>query len=241
MGLFRQFWIPEGETGEMGAYVRFPSDDLLGILALEATRAGALVVGEDLGTVPPDVPPALQERNILSSKVLYFERTRTGGFKAAKAYAPLALATANTHDMPTLAGWWEGRDITLRNDAGQLGTKGKGEKDRDVIRARRERNDERDALLRRLAADGILPDARPPATSTELRAAVHEFLCRSPAALVGISLEDILGERDPVNLPGVSPDEFPSWTRRLRVTVDELRADSTFTEAIGCADRRSST
>ena len=238
MGLFRQFWIPEGETGRSGAYVRFPSHDLLGILALEASRAGALVVGEDLGTVPTDVPPALKERNILSSKVLYFERTDGGGFKPAKSYAPLSLATASTHDMPTLAGWWEGRDIVLRNATGQLGTKGKGETDRDVVRAREEREREKEALLRRLAADGVLAHARPPATSTELRAAVHEFLCITPAALVGISLDDIVGERDPVNLPGVGPDDFPSWTRRLRVTVDELRADATFTEALGCAGRR---
>jgi 4-alpha-glucanotransferase len=241
MGLFRQFWIPDGETGEMGAYVRFPSDDLLGILALEASRAGALVVGEDLGTVPPEVPPALRDRNILSSKVLYFERTKGGGFKAASAYPSLSLATANTHDMPTLGGWWEGRDITLRNDAGQLGTKGKGEKDRDVIKARTEREREKAALVRRLASDGALPTPTTPATSTELRAAVHEFLCASPAALVGISLDDIVGERDPVNLPGVAPEDFPSWTRRLRITVDELRADRTFAEALGCTERRGST
>jgi 4-alpha-glucanotransferase len=239
MGLFRQFWIPEGENGRMGAYVRFPSDDLLGILALEASRAGALVVGEDLGTVPPDVPPALQDRNILSSKVLYFERSGIG-FKPSKAYPPLSLATANTHDMPTLGGWWTCRDVTLRNVAGQLGTKGKGESDRAVVRARKEREREKAALLRRLASDGVLPRAQEPASNTELRAAVHAFLCKSPAALVGISLEDILGERDPVNLPGVGPDEYPSWTRRLRVTVDELRADSTFTVALGCTERQGS-
>jgi 4-alpha-glucanotransferase len=233
MGLFRQFWIPEGESGTMGAYVRFPSVDLLGILALEATRAGALVVGEDLGTVPPDVPPALEARNILSSKVLYFERTKNGGFKPANSYAPLSLATANTHDMPTLAGWWEGRDIELRNDAGQLGKKGKGEADGLVAKARDERDGERTALLRRLAADGVLPAVKAPRSNTELRAAVHSFLYRSSAALVGISIEDIVGERDPVNLPGISPDDFPSWTRRLRIPVETLRADTTIHEALG--------
>jgi 4-alpha-glucanotransferase len=240
MGLFRQFWIPDGETGKGGAYVRFPSHELLGILALESSRAGALVVGEDLGTVPPEVPPALKERNILSSRVLYFERTDRGGFKPAKSYAPLSLATANTHDLPTLAGWWEGRDITLRNAVGQLGRKGKGETDRDVVLARAEREREKAALLRRLVADGALPHARQTTTGTELRAAVHEFLCISPAALVGISLDDIVGEREPVNLPGVGMEDFPSWTRRLRVTVDDLRSDSTFTESLGCAARRGS-
>jgi 4-alpha-glucanotransferase len=238
MGLFRQFWIPDGESGEMGAYVRFPSEDLLGILALEASRAGALVVGEDLGTVPPEVPPALRERNILSSKVMYFERAEAGKFKPAKSYPALSLATANTHDMPTLAGWWEGGDITLRNTAGQLGVKGKGESDRAVVRAREEREREKKALLERLAAEGVLPRPRAPASNTELRAAVHAFLCKSPATLVGISVDDIIGERAPVNMPGVGPDDFPSWTRRLRLTLDELRADDTFTAALGCTERR---
>ena len=233
MGLFRQFWIAEGLTGKDGAYVRFPSDELLGILALEATRAGALVVGEDLGTVPPDVPPALEERRIMSSKVLYFERTKNGGFKPSSSYAELALATPNTHDMPTLAGWWEGRDIKLRNDAGQLGAAGRGDKDPAVAKARRERDAEKTALLRRLAAEGLLPAAKEPASNTELRAAVHTFLCRSPAALVGVSIDDIVGEKNPVNMPGVAPDSFPSWTRRLRIPVETLRADTTIHTALG--------
>ncbi len=233
MGLFRQFWIPQGMTGKDGAYVRFPSDELLGILALEATRANALVVGEDLGTVPPDVPPALEARNIMSSKVLYFERTKNGGFKPASSYASLALATPNTHDMPTLAGWWEGRDIKLRNDAGQLGAAGRGDKDPAVAKARKERDAEKAALLRRLASDGLLPAAKEPASNTELRAAVHSFLCRSPAALVGMSIDDIVGEKNPVNMPGVAPDSFPSWTRRLRIPVETLRADTTIHVALG--------
>jgi len=190
-------------------------------------------VGEDLGTVPPGVPEALETWSILSSKVLYFERTKNGGFKPAKSYAPLALATANTHDMPTIAGWWEGRDIKLRNDAGQLGKPGKGDSDPAVIKARSERDVEKTALLRRLAAEGLLPTAKEPDSNTELRAAIHTFLCRSPAALVGMSIDDIVGERNPVNMPGVAPDAFPSWTRRLRIPVETLRDDTTIHEALG--------
>jgi 4-alpha-glucanotransferase len=238
LGLFRQFWIPDGETGEKGAYVRFPTDELLGILALEATRAGAIVVGEDLGTVPPDVPPALANRQILSSKVMYFERTPSGGFKAPSTYPHLALATATTHDMATITGWWNGSDIDLRNRVGLLGPKG-DRRATEISEAHLERVREKKALLKRLAADGALASAAEPESPAALRAAIHRLLCKSPSALVGISLDDVVGEEDPVNLPGVGPADFASWTRRLRVSIDELRSDESFTAALGCEGRGS--
>ncbi len=218
MGLFRQFWIPEGASGADGAYVRFPADDLLGILVLEARRHDALVVGEDLGTVPPEVPPALHRRGILSSRVFYFEHEE-GRFRPAAEYEPASLVTANTHDMPPLAGFWSGRDIELRRDAGEI------QGDDAVERARRERETVKRAMLERLAAEGVLSTAAEPASGAGLRGAIHEFLCRTPAAMVGLNLDDLLGEPEPINLPGVSFDRYPSWTRRLSTPVEALARD----------------
>ena len=215
MGLFRQFWVPEGAAGTDGAFVRFPSDDLVGILALEANRHEAAVVGEDLGTVPPEVPEEMRRRGILSSRIFYFTRDE-GGFLPADRYEPEALTTANSHDLPPIAGFWAGRDIELRRDVGELDSEEK------VAHAVEERAATRQALLERLAADGLLPSAAEPATADQLRDAVHEFLRRTPSRLVGFNLDDLAGESDPVNLPGVSPDRYPSWTRKLARTLEEL-------------------
>ena len=231
MGLFRQFWIPEGKTGRDGAYIRFPADDLLGILALESTRAGALVVGEDLGTVPEEVPPALERWGVLSSKVLYFER-EDDEFKPASSYPARALATANTHDLPTLAGFWRGRDIEL---ARELGT---ADEEESATRER-ERTTERAALLRRLREDGVIGDDEEP-SGAALRGAVHDFLLGSPAALVGLALDDVVGEAEPVNVPGVPPEKFASWTRRLRVPLEALDDDEDVRRSLGARVGRGS-
>src|SRR5439155_4588433 len=212
MGLFRSFWIPEGGTGLDGAYIRFPSSDLLGILALESVRHDAIVVGEDLGTVPPEVPPALRRWGIASSKALYFERDR-GGFKAAREYSAQALASANTHDMPTLAGFWSEDDIELRARVGLLRTS------REIRAAKAERRADKAALLRLLK----LPRPRSydePHFARTLTGAVHDFLCSTRSALVALSFDDLVGETDPVNVPGVGPDRYPSWRRRVRRSLE---------------------
>jgi 4-alpha-glucanotransferase len=230
LGLFRSFWIPDGGTGHDGAYVRFPTRDLLGILALESVRHDALVVGEDLGTVPKEVPPTLKKWGILSSRVLYFERDRRG-FKAARHYPALSLATANTHDMATLAGFWSGRDVELREQVGVVSAPD------DVRAATRERVRDKAALLR------LLKLAPPPHFEERhfartLTAAVHAFLCSTPAKLVGLSFDDLTGESDPVNVPGVGPDKYPSWKRRTRMTVEEASWSFEVDDAMRCAARR---
>jgi 4-alpha-glucanotransferase len=234
MGLFQQFWIPSGKSGKEGAYVRFPSEDLLGILALESTRAGALVVGEDLGTVPEHVPPAMHRWHVLSSKVLYFEREDDKGFKPASSYAEESLATANTHDMPTLAGFWRARDVDVRRDVGLIASKDEEKK------ARETRETEKKELVERLVEEGILHGGIEPEGAV-LRGAVHEFLCRTPAALVGLSLDDVVGEDEPVNVPGVGADKFPSWTRRLEMPLEDLDGDPGVAAALHCSRSKKGT
>jgi 4-alpha-glucanotransferase len=224
LGLFRLFWIPDGKSGAEGAYVRYPTDDLLGIVALESVRHRALVVGEDLGTVPHGVPATLEKWGVLSSKVLYFEREHDGRFKAAHHYPSLALATANTHDLPTIAGFWHGHDIDLRRDLGLI------DGEHAVAQAHRERDNDRSALLQRLEQEAVLPGDGSYQSPVELRAAIHAFLCRTPAKLVGLSLDDLSGEVQPVNVPGVRADRYSSWTRKMRhrletiTTSDDVRA-----------------
>ncbi len=221
MGLFRQYWVPDGHPATQGAYVRFPSDDLLGILALESRRHGAVIIGEDLGTVPRELPSILARWGILSSRVMYFERSRRGGFRPARTYSKRALVTATTHDHPPLAGFWTGRDLEIRDETGLYATDDKREA------AQTERQRTRAALARRLHADGLLQSKEVTAVSLDgLRRAIHRFLARTPAPLIGVSLDDLSGETEPVNLPGVTIEQYPSWSRRMCRGLAEVLSDA---------------
>jgi 4-alpha-glucanotransferase len=231
LGFFRLFWIPEGGTAADGAYVRYPASDLLGILALESARHLAVVVGEDLGTVPDEVAPALAKWGVLSSKVLIFERERDGRFKSPRSYPSLSLATANTHDMWPLTGYWDGRDIETRAGAGLLTPD-------EAERAREERERDRIALLERLAEDDVLPYPIAPASPADLRGAVHELLSRSSAQLVGFSLDDLAGELDAVNLPGVGPEKHPSWMRKMRHPIEVIMMSDDARASMRCDGRQ---
>jgi 4-alpha-glucanotransferase len=195
MGLLRLWWVPAGSDPTGGAYVRYPADDLLDIVALESHRAGALVVGEDLGTVEPGVREAMAERNILSYRLLWFEEDDPA------QWPQLAMAAVTTHDLPTAAGLWTGRDL---DEQRRLGL---------------EPNEEGTAAMRdRLAADGQLADGAP---ADEAVSAAHELLARCPSRLLSASLNDAVADPDRPNIPGADGGR-PNWSLALPALLDEV-------------------
>lgn len=224
MGLFHLFWIPRGMPASAGAYVRYPVEDLLGILALESVRHKAVIIGEDLGTVPSGIRERLSAANILSYRVLYFERTDRGEWNAPETYPPQAVAVVATHDLPTLAAYWSGQDIDLRVRLGLFA----GPEDAEQARGERSRDKRR--IAQALGAAGLLPPglteesaAEQPMTP-ELCRALHLFLARTPSWAVLATLEDLLGETVQTNVPG-TVGVHPNWSRRLTIPLEQLRDD----------------
>jgi 4-alpha-glucanotransferase len=214
MALQHVWCIPNGFPASEGAYIRYALEDLLGVLALESQRNRCLIIGEDLGTVPAGFRERMSEARVLSYRVLTFERTADGGFLPASAYPRLAIGVAGNHDLPTLRGWWEGRDIAL--DA-QLRSPASAE---DIEGRLRQRHDECVRLLESLHREGLLAVTEPVTEDTLVRA-VHGFLGRTPCLLAMVQLDDLAGEVDPVNLPGTT-DQYPNWRRRLSVPLESL-------------------
>jgi 4-alpha-glucanotransferase len=228
LGLFRLFWIPDGMSGDKGAYVRYPTEELLGILALESVRHRALVVGEDLGTVPPEVAPTLRRWSVLSSKVMLFEREEDGSFRGSEAYEEQSLATANTHDMPPLEAFWRGLEIPDRVKFGFVPPEQEAE-------TRKTRETDRRQLVKLLRDERVLPqDVEVGVTDgATVRRAVHDFLALTPATLVGVSLDDLAGETEPVNIPGTTPEQRPNWTRRMSRSMEEIRGSADTRASLG--------
>jgi 4-alpha-glucanotransferase len=223
MGLQHLYWVPQGKKPSAGAYVRYPIEDLIGILALESHRHGCLVVGEDLGTVPEGFRERMAEANILSYRVLFFEREpETGAFLPPSAYPPLALAVLGSHDLPTLRGWWEERDLDLKEQLGLF-----PEPD-EASRQRQAREREREQFLEALRRERLLPENGEPDIPALARAA-HVFLARTPSVLAMVQIDDLTDEADPVNVPATS-DEHPNWRRRLSMTLEELAGRPRFND-----------
>jgi len=198
LGLFRLWWIPSGNSAADGAYVRYDHEAMIGILMLEAMRAGVVVIGEDLGTVEPWVRDYLSERGILGTGVLWFENDG-GRPRPPEQWRRLQLATVTTHDLPPTAGYLAGEHVTLRERLGLL------TEPVDVVRARAA--DEREAILQALRERDLIDDDASERTIIE---AMHRYVLATPAVLVGVSLADAVGERRAQNQPGTD-GEYPNW------------------------------
>ncbi|MGW0467679.1 4-alpha-glucanotransferase [Streptomyces sp. NPDC003027] len=202
MGLFRLWWVPEGREPTEGTYVRYDAEAMLAVLCLEAHRAGAVVIGEDLGTVEPGVRERLSRRGVLGTSVLWFERdwAGTGRPLPPEAWRADCVATATTHDLPSTAARLSGDHVALRHRLGLLTGDLERERSRDAAETRE--------WLRVLERLGLLPEG-PGDEEAEIRA-VHRFLLRTPARMVGVWLPDAVGDRRPQNLPGTW-DQYPNW------------------------------
>jgi 4-alpha-glucanotransferase len=220
MGLCRLWWVPPGAPASKGAYVYYPVDDLLAILALESHRARCMVIGEDLGTVPSDMRALLHEHGVYSYKVFFFERANDGGYYSPAHYPAQSMAALTTHDMPTLRGFWHCDDLALGRD---LGLYPDEEKLQDLYR---ERHSAKQAILDSLAGHGVLPDGIGHDVSwvgmnTALANALQTHMCHGNNALFSTQLEDWLEMDKPVNVPGTS-SEYPNWRRKLSKDLESF-------------------
>ncbi|MGK5449990.1 4-alpha-glucanotransferase [Streptomyces radiopugnans] len=226
MGLFRLWWIPEGRPPTEGAYVRYDAEAMLGVLALEAYRAGSVVVGEDLGTVEPGVRGELAGRGVLGTSVLWFERDydhiRTPNHETPQPLEPQdwradCLATATTHDLPSTAARLSGDHVRLRGGLGLLAGPLAEEQTRDAM--------ETAEWISHLTRLDLLPEG-PGEEESEIRG-LYRFLARTPAKMVGVWLPDGVGDRRPQNVPGTW-DQYPNWRLPVAdgdgrpVTLEEL-------------------
>ncbi|WP_431224634.1 4-alpha-glucanotransferase [Serratia sp. L9] len=236
MAMLRLWWIPYGETADQGAYVAYPVDDLLALLALESQRHHCMVIGEDLGTVPAEIIGKLRDSGVYSYKVLYFEHDAENQFRAPQSYPVQAMATITTHDLPTLRGYWQSGDLTLGNKLGLY-------PDAEVLKtlfADRERA--KQGLLDGLHRYGCVPQkvgkkAALLGMSPQLNRGLQRYVADSASALLGLQPEDWLDMAEPVNIPGTS-EQYPNWRRKLSHTLEEMFADRQVNRLLKDLDKR---
>ncbi len=220
LGLLRLWWIPKGELATQGAYMYYPVDDMMAILALESHRFQCTVIGEDLGTVPDEIIGKLSTAGIHSYKVFFFETAEDGGFYSPSHYPSQSMAALCTHDMPTLRGFWHCDDLKLGEELGLYPNK---EQLAGLFASRAE---SKQKILDSLDWHGYLPegvghDASYVPMDLRLSEGMQMHLAASSSALLSLQLEDWLEMDKPVNIPG-TVDEYPNWRRKLSTTLDDL-------------------
>jgi 4-alpha-glucanotransferase len=226
LGMFRQFWIPQGMPASHGAYVKYPSEDLLRIIALESVRNKTMVIAEDLGTIGENVRETLFRFNMLSYRLLYFERNYPDpSFLSPEQYPNMALCAITTHDLPTIYGWWIGRDIEAKKRLGIYS--GEDALQRDIENRERDKT----LLLNALQSQGVLTLnsklQTPNSVTHELCLAIYEYLARTPCKLVAVSLDDAIGTIDQQNMPGIT-DSYPSWMQKTPIPLEQMLSDKWF-------------
>ncbi|EAS44079.1 4-alpha-glucanotransferase [Photobacterium profundum] len=220
LGLLRLWWIPKGELATQGAYMYYPVDDMMAILALESHRFQCTVIGEDLGTVPDEIIGKLSTAGIHSYKVFFFETAEDGGFYSPAHYPSQSMAALCTHDMPTLRGFWHCDDLKMGEELGLYPDK---EQLAGLFASRAE---SKQKILDSLDWHGYLPegvghDASYVPMDLHLSEGMQMHLAASSSALLSLQLEDWLEMDKPVNIPG-TVDEYPNWRRKLSTTLDDL-------------------
>ena len=210
LGLNRLFLIPFGSTAQDGAYLRYPLQALLGVIALMSVQHRCVVIGEDLGTVPDELRGILADWGVWSYLVMMFERRAGGAFKLPEEYRRNALATFGTHDLAAYAGWNTGYDLAVKRGVGL----DPGETDAERVQARW-------MLGEALARADVCRDRA--ATFPD----IVRFLARSPSRAVAVGIEDVLGLLDQPNIPGTT-DQHPNWQRRLTVALEDFAAHDGF-------------
>ncbi len=234
LGLFRLWWIPEGAGPDEGTYVYYDHEALIGILALEAQRAGAVVIGEDLGVFEPWVRDYLAERGIFGTSILWFEHDDNGPL-APERYRQACLTSVNTHDLPPTAGYLAGAHVTLRESLGLLR--------RPVAEERAADAAEQEAVLALVRERGLLPAAAETEAAGEQATveALYAFTAQTPSSLLGVALVDAVGETRTQNQPGTST-EYPNWRIPLAgpdgvVLIEDLPGDARFRSLLGTVRR----
>lgn len=242
LGLFRLWWVPAGNSPREGAYVRYDHEALIGILALEAQRAGAVVIGEDLGTFEPWVRDYLAARGILGTSILWFENDGDSPLPPER-YRTQALASVNTHDLPPTAGYLAGDHVGLRSRLGLLERSEADERVEHVATLEKMMGLLRErGLLPEGVDQGAAPSAGTPENEEHTIEALHRLLAQSPSVLLGVALVDAVGERRVQNQPGTTEALYPNWQVPLgdpdgrAVLIDDLPTNSRFNSLLAAVE-----
>lgn len=222
LGLLRLWWIPKGEKATEGAYLYYPVEDMLAILALESHRHQCSVIGEDLGTVPDEIVEILADAGVHSYKVFFFEVAEDGGYYSPKHYKEQSMSALCTHDMPTLRGFWHCDDLKMGRDIGLYPN------EEQLLKLFDDRLKCKQEILNSVAWHGYLPegvgmDATLVPMDQYLSEALQLHLAAGSSTLLSVQLEDWLEMDKPVNIPG-TVNEYPNWRRKLSVNLDDIFA-----------------